>query len=162
MVGLIISKDQFFGLDIEKYDNKILNIKKKFLHQHDYNFLDNGDIVKSLTSIWCAKESIYKVLGNSSVFYSKNLYVVNKSKSKLILSFNDKNGVEEKFEAIYINNENFCICMLKFPCLKAVLGMGQKQLCKKKFVLAIFKKKLVPPFDIIMPEILIFWTFLYL
>ena len=112
-VGVVISKNYSFGLDIEKYDKKILNIRQKFLHIDDYKYINNEELVKSLTSIWCAKESIYKLSGDSSTFYSKNLFIINKSESKLVFGFKDGNKEIQKFESEYYNTVNFCICLTK-------------------------------------------------
>jgi len=112
-VGVVISKNYSLGLDIERYDKKILNIRKKFIHIDDYEFIDQGQLIKSLTSIWCAKESIYKLSGESSTFYSENLFVINKSESKLVLGFKNDSGEIQKFESKYYNTANFCICLTK-------------------------------------------------
>lgn len=112
-VGVVISNNHSFGLDIEKYDKKILNIREKFLHIDDYKFIDKDQLIKSLTSIWCAKESIYKLSGKSSIFYSKNLFVINKSGSKLVFGFKQDSSEIKKFESKYYNTVNFCICLTK-------------------------------------------------
>lgn len=112
-VGFVISKNHSFGLDIEKYDKKILNIRQKFLHIDDYRFIDQDQLIESLTSIWCAKESIYKLSGKSSTFYSENLFVISKSGSKLVFGLKGHSADIQKFESNYYNTINFCVCLTK-------------------------------------------------
>ncbi|WP_417884865.1 4'-phosphopantetheinyl transferase family protein [Zunongwangia sp.] len=59
--GIIVS-DQPVGIDIEKQRDKILKIANKFTPLKEYHTLANEEaIIRKLTIVWGAKESIYKV-----------------------------------------------------------------------------------------------------
>ncbi len=55
----IIVSSSDVGIDIEKNREKILIIQNKFVNT-EFDSLSNEDIVKQLTVIWGAKESMYK------------------------------------------------------------------------------------------------------
>ena len=49
------------GIDIEKQRDKILRIAHKFTKTDDYQSLNHQDsMIRKLTIVWCAKESLYK------------------------------------------------------------------------------------------------------
>lgn len=56
--AVLISKKEA-GIDIEKNRDKIVNIHHRFVNT-DYDSLSDEDLVKQLTVIWGAKESMYK------------------------------------------------------------------------------------------------------
>ncbi len=56
--ALIISEDEV-GIDVEKNREKIVKIQHRFVNT-DYDSLSDEDMVKQLTVIWGAKESMYK------------------------------------------------------------------------------------------------------
>lgn len=58
--GIIIS-DREVGIDIEKQRQKIIRIAHKFTPIEEYRTLANDDaLIRKLTIVWCAKESLYK------------------------------------------------------------------------------------------------------
>ena len=56
--AIIISKKEV-GIDVEKNREKILKIQHRFVNT-DYDSLSDEDMIKQLTVIWGAKESMYK------------------------------------------------------------------------------------------------------
>lgn len=56
--GILIS-DKEAGIDIEKNRDKIVNIQHRFVNT-EFDSLSDEDIIKQLTVIWGAKESMYK------------------------------------------------------------------------------------------------------
>lgn len=56
--AIIISKNEV-GIDVEKNREKILKIQHRFVNT-DYDSLSDEDMIKQLTVIWGAKESMYK------------------------------------------------------------------------------------------------------
>lgn len=57
----IIISDIEVGIDVEKKREKILKIAHKFTNFDDYLRLNYRDvIIRKLTIVWCAKESLYK------------------------------------------------------------------------------------------------------
>ena len=60
--GIIISKTDEVGIDIEMQRDKILRIAHKFTPLQEYKTLANtAAIIRKLTIVWGAKESIYKI-----------------------------------------------------------------------------------------------------
>lgn len=58
--GIIISNKEV-GIDIEKQRQKIIRIAHKFTPIEEYRTLANDEaLIRKLTIVWCAKESLYK------------------------------------------------------------------------------------------------------
>lgn len=72
----IIISDLEVGIDIEKQRAKILRIAHKFTPIEEYRTLANEDaIIRKLTLVWCAKESLYKSFAHPGVSFIQNIYV---------------------------------------------------------------------------------------
>ena len=72
----IIISDLEVGIDIEKQRLKILRIAHKFTPVEEYRTLANEDaIMRKLTLVWCAKESLYKSFAHPGVSFIQNIYV---------------------------------------------------------------------------------------
>ena len=64
------------GIDVEKQRVKILRIAHKFTPIEEYRTLANEDaIMRKLTLVWCAKESLYKSFAHPGVSFIQNIYV---------------------------------------------------------------------------------------
>lgn len=73
--GIIISKNPI-GIDIEKQREKILKIAHKFTPLEEYHTLANEDaLIRKLTIVWGAKESVYKLLGIPGLLFLHHIYV---------------------------------------------------------------------------------------
>jgi len=74
--AIIISDATHVGIDIEKQRDKILRIAHKFTTVEDYNNLNNEkDLVRKLTIVWGAKESLYKIYEQEGLSFLKHIYV---------------------------------------------------------------------------------------
>src|SRR5690554_6444672 len=72
----IIISDQEVGIDIEKQRQKILRIAHKFTPIEEYRTIANEDaLIRKLTIVWCAKESLYKSFAEKSVSFLQNIDV---------------------------------------------------------------------------------------
>ena len=72
----IIISDMEVGIDVEKQRFKILRIAHKFTPIEEYRTLANEDaIMRKLTLVWCAKESLYKSFAHPGVSFLQNIYV---------------------------------------------------------------------------------------
>ncbi len=49
------------GIDIEKFNPKILRVIDKFTHEHERGFIPSDNEVTYYTIIWSVKESMYKI-----------------------------------------------------------------------------------------------------
>jgi len=69
---VIVDKKNNCGIDIEKISPKVERIKHKFLNEND---LTNYSSLKDLTTLWCAKESLYKYYGKKEVLFIEHLSI---------------------------------------------------------------------------------------
>ena len=74
--AIAISKEKI-GIDMEKFNPKILRIEHKFIYPKEADFFLKEDRVKYLTVIWSVKESLYKI-HHSNYFSLKQNYKVEK------------------------------------------------------------------------------------
>ena len=73
--GIIVS-DQDVGIDIEMQREKILRIAHKFTPFEEYRTLANTEaIVRKLTIVWGAKESLYKLYAQEGLSFLKHIDV---------------------------------------------------------------------------------------
>lgn len=73
--GIIVS-DQEVGIDIEMQRDKILRIAHKFTPLEEYRTLANTDaIIRKLTIVWGAKESLYKLYAQEGLNFLKHIDV---------------------------------------------------------------------------------------
>ncbi|MEM9078419.1 MAG: 4'-phosphopantetheinyl transferase superfamily protein [Bacteroidota bacterium] len=74
--GIIISKAEEVGIDIEMQREKILRIAHKFTPLHEYRTLANTEaVVRKLTIVWGAKESLYKIYAQPGLSFLKHIDV---------------------------------------------------------------------------------------
>ena len=75
--AVIISETTNVGIDIEKPDEKIENIKNKFSTIQELKlFAANSiDVIDSLTMIWSIKEALYKWYGTGMIDFKKHLCI---------------------------------------------------------------------------------------
>ncbi|MBQ0741343.1 4'-phosphopantetheinyl transferase superfamily protein, partial [Aquimarina celericrescens] len=67
--GVIVS-DKKVGIDIEKQREKIKLIAPKFTPIEEYKALGDGeDLIRKLTIVWGAKESLYKLYGKRGLLF---------------------------------------------------------------------------------------------
>ena len=72
----IIVSDIEVGIDIEKQRHKILKIAHKFTPIKEYRTLANDDaIMRKLTMVWGAKESLYKSFATPGVSFLQHIFV---------------------------------------------------------------------------------------
>jgi phosphopantetheinyl transferase len=74
--GIIISKAGEVGIDIEMQREKILRIAHKFTPFEEYRTLANtAAIIRKLTIVWGAKESLYKIYGQKGLSFLHHIDV---------------------------------------------------------------------------------------
>jgi phosphopantetheinyl transferase len=71
--AIIISQIEA-GIDIEKNREKIVNIQHRFVNT-DYDSLSDEDLVRQLTVIWGAKESMYKTYPYGGLSFHDNIAI---------------------------------------------------------------------------------------
>ncbi|GLB52654.1 4'-phosphopantetheinyl transferase [Neptunitalea chrysea] len=66
------------GIDIEMQRDKISRIANKFTVLKDYEDLETKEaLVRKLTKVWCAKESLYKLYATPGLSFLQHIYVNN-------------------------------------------------------------------------------------
>ena len=71
IIAMIIAKFPC-GIDIEKEDRDTTNIKHKYLNKSDFTTGDNHS--NSLIN-WCAKEVLFKIKGDKSIYFNNHLTI---------------------------------------------------------------------------------------
>ncbi|MCK0130214.1 4'-phosphopantetheinyl transferase superfamily protein [Flavobacteriaceae bacterium F08102] len=72
--GIIISKNLDVGIDIEMQRDKIVRIAHKFTPVEAYKTLANHDaLVRKLTIVWGAKESLYKIHKSDGIGFLEHI-----------------------------------------------------------------------------------------
>lgn len=74
--GIILSKTDEVGIDIEKKREKILRIAHKFTPLEEYRTIANTEaLIQKLTQVWCAKESLYKIYATPGLSFLNHIVV---------------------------------------------------------------------------------------
>ena len=74
--GIIISSEKPVGIDIEKQREKIVRIAHKFTTVDDYKNINNeNELIRKLTIVWGAKESLYKIYEKEGLSFLQHIYV---------------------------------------------------------------------------------------
>lgn len=74
--GIIVSQKDQVGIDIEKHRDKIIRIGHKFSTLKVNPELENSiEIVKKLTIIWGAKESLFKIYATHGLSFIQHIYI---------------------------------------------------------------------------------------
>jgi phosphopantetheinyl transferase len=72
----IIVSDKPVGVDVEKQRNKILRIAHKFTTLSEYHNVANEEaLVRKLSVVWGAKESLYKLHGIRGLLFLNHIHV---------------------------------------------------------------------------------------
>ncbi|MDN3722839.1 4'-phosphopantetheinyl transferase superfamily protein [Aequorivita sp. SDUM287046] len=105
----IIVSDVEVGIDIEKQRNKILKIAHKFTPIEEYRTIANEDaMMRKLTIVWCAKESLYKSFAEKGVSFLEHIYVedfaLDESKTTAAVTYEDK---QQKYDVDFLEFEGF-------------------------------------------------------
>ncbi|MCB0456362.1 MAG: 4'-phosphopantetheinyl transferase superfamily protein [Flavobacteriaceae bacterium] len=105
----IIISDKEVGIDIEMQRHKILKIAHKFTPIEEYRTLANEDaLMRKLTMVWGAKESLYKSFAELGVSFLKNIYVedfdMDEMKTTAQVSYK---GKEESYHVWFEEFEGF-------------------------------------------------------
>jgi len=114
--GIIVSRSDQVGIDIEKQREKILRIAHKFTPIEEYRTLANTEaIIRKLTIVWGAKESLYKIYAHQGLSFLRHIDVMD-------FSFEDGRtaaeilfrGKKSQYDVEFMEFEGFtCVYALK-------------------------------------------------
>jgi phosphopantetheinyl transferase len=107
----IIISDIEVGIDIEKQRDKILKIAHKFTPLEEYRTIANHDaLIRKLTMVWGAKESLYKSFSTPGVRFLEHIYVndfrLDDAGSTATVSAYDKT---EQYQVFFFEFEEFTL-----------------------------------------------------
>ncbi|MGA9239048.1 4'-phosphopantetheinyl transferase family protein [Robiginitalea sp.] len=109
--GIILSKKQEVGIDIEKQRDKILRIAHRFTPVKEYRTLANDQaLIRKLTMVWGAKESIYKIMGIHGLSFLNHIRVAEfdmrdgHTSAEVFLK-----GISRRFEVYFKEFEGFTL-----------------------------------------------------
>ena len=105
----IIISDIEVGIDIEMQRSKILRIAHKFTPIEEYRTIANEDaMMRKLTIVWCAKESLYKSFAEKGVSFLENIYVedfrLDETKTTATVTYEDK---QQQYDVDFLEFEEF-------------------------------------------------------
>lgn len=112
----IIVSDQPVGIDIEMQREKILRIAHKFTTFEDYKTLANDDaVIRKLTIVWGAKESLYKLFAQEGLSFLNHIYIedflFDSAKTTGTITFN---GPSSEYQLDFLEFEGFT-CVYALP-----------------------------------------------
>ena len=114
--AIIVSDDTEVGIDIEMQRDKILRIASRFTPLKEYHTLANEDaLIRKLTIVWGAKESLYKIYGVKGISFLKHIYVED-------FDFDDaKSSATINYEG---KKSNYAIDFLEFEAFTCVYALA--------------------------------------
>jgi phosphopantetheinyl transferase len=101
------------GIDIEMKREKIIKIANKFIHKNEFLFLNPEnqlEYIKMLTTIWGAKEAIFKIINQEGISF-KNHIILNSfeadlTKTRAVFQINNQ---RQLFEIYSIEVEEYVL-----------------------------------------------------
>ena len=113
-VAVITHTTQAVGIDIERISPRILKIKNRFLSETELTQIDKKNEIIYLLLCWSAKESMFKVLGETDVIFSDHLHLAPFSiqEDLCIKSFESRTLARKKFNIYYKIFDDFVLTMI--------------------------------------------------
>lgn len=107
----IVSKDQRTGIDVELFADKVLKVRDKFLNEKELNFVKEKNNVREITTLWSAKESVFKWWSYGGIDFSKNIVFKNYNFSSMgtIEATFKKQNVFAELKVSYELFKDFCL-----------------------------------------------------
>ena len=109
-VAVILNDNEDVGIDIESLSRDFSSVEKKALSEDEIDDLEDDEKRNGQLAIyWCAKEAIYKMLGQYDVNFAEQIEVEKfrpKNDGELEATFEDEDGYEQEFDLEYIIFDN--------------------------------------------------------
>ncbi|UYW00818.1 4'-phosphopantetheinyl transferase superfamily protein [Flavobacterium agricola] len=108
--SVIAISNQDIGVDIELCREKVIRISNKFAKELFVTTLLPNEKTRTLTFIWGAKESIFKIMNEPGISFLDHIMVqeinLNKNKTNAVLEFNNQTVL---FDIFYTELDNYCL-----------------------------------------------------
>lgn len=105
-VAVILNDNEDVGIDIESLDRDFSAVEKKALSEDEIDDLEDDEKRNEQLAIyWCAKEAIFKKIGQYDVNFAEQIEIERfrpKKDGELEATFEDEDGTEEEFDLNYI------------------------------------------------------------
>ena len=106
--GIVISNKPV-GIDIEMERNKILKIAHKFTPIQEYRTLANEEaLIRKLSLVWCAKESLYKLYAQPGLSFLQHIIVddfsLESDQTTASIVFN---GIESRYQVYFMEFDGY-------------------------------------------------------
>jgi phosphopantetheinyl transferase len=75
MAGILVSKSEAIGIDLEKIDTRINRVCKKFMNEAEMTFAGQENQITEKTLIWSAKETLFKLYGQKELDFKLHLLI---------------------------------------------------------------------------------------
>ena len=93
-VAIALNKEYQIGIDLEPHRPNILKVAHKFLTKKEMEIFDCTDTL-TVTQIWSAKETLYKLAGRKKILFSKELHLEKDEKGNWI-------GIIDNFDHVLV------------------------------------------------------------
>jgi len=108
--SVIAISEEEIGIDIELRRDKVLRIANKFSNESFLNDLEDSDKIRTLTVLWGAKESIFKIMNELGISFLDHIMVspfkIQDQKAQAVLNFNNQ---KMDFDIFYKEIENYTL-----------------------------------------------------
>lgn len=101
--AILIQKHPAVGIDIEYRSDRVLKIRSRFMNPEEEERIDKKHEVEHLLIHWCAKETLFKVIGQEEVDFCRHLHIKP-------FSYNDRG----RLEAFETRTEQSCTYQMEF------------------------------------------------
>lgn len=99
---LLVPKEDYAGVDIEYNSDRVCKVKDRFLSQSEKAFIDHNFESEHLLLCWCAKETLYKIIGVPGADFTSHLH---------ILPFRfARTGIIKVYDSCTDNPRHFSLC----------------------------------------------------
>lgn len=109
-VAVILNDNEDVGIDIESLSRDFSAVEKKALSDEEIDDLEDDEKRNEQLAIyWCAKEAIYKKLGQYNLDFAEQIEIDRfhpKDDGELEATFVDKDGFEEELNLEYVTFDN--------------------------------------------------------
>lgn len=115
--GIIVSSDLEVGIDIERQRDKIVSIANKFTPLNDYQYLANrDDLIRKLTIVWGAKESLYKIYATKGLSFLQHIQIADfcmeSGETTGVINYEGRHSV---YDVRFLEFEGYtCVYAMKF------------------------------------------------
>ena len=104
-VAVILNDNEDVGIDIESLDRDFSAVERKALSEDEIDDLADESRNDQLAIYWCAKEAIFKMIGQYDVDFAEQIEIDRfrpKQDGELEATFEDEDGNEEEYELSYM------------------------------------------------------------